>query len=265
MVAPDRRLKRQESSAREAQVGRRRGAKPWLAWIRARVYSFDALPARKATAVVSSTASPWRMTSSRSHRCATTARSWLTSTYVRPSLHAQVVEQVQDLGLHRSIERRGRLVEQQDLRAAGSARGRSRCAGAGRRRAGADSGSGTTARARPRARPARMRASASRSPWIASGSDEGAVDGVARMERGVGVLEHHLDGAVEGLVARRRHRLSVDHDAAVRDRRKAADRAQHRRLAGAGFADEAEGRAGLHVKAHVLDGIDPHAAGPKTT
>ena len=33
-------------------------AKPWLAWIRARVYSFDACPERKAAAVVSSTASP---------------------------------------------------------------------------------------------------------------------------------------------------------------------------------------------------------------
>ena len=32
------------------------------------------------SAVVSSTVSPLRMTSSRSHRCATTARSWLTST-----------------------------------------------------------------------------------------------------------------------------------------------------------------------------------------
>ena len=46
----------------------------------------------------------------------------------------------------------------------------------------------------------------------------------------------------------RLHQLSVDHDAAVGDRRKAAYGPQDRRFSGAGFADETEGCAGLHME-----------------
>ena len=125
------------------------------------------------------------------------------------ALAPQRGEEVQDLGLHRDVERRGRLVEEQDRAARGSARGRSRRAGAGRPRAGAGSGSG----------------SAGPSPTSASAAR--AMRGVARrrcrgwraarrrvrstvwrgMQRAVGVLEDHLHAAGEGLVAAARHRL----------------------------------------------------------
>ena len=50
----------------------------------------------------------------------------------------QVLHQVEDLRLHRDVERRGRLVADQELGLAPRARARSRCAGAGRRRTRAD-------------------------------------------------------------------------------------------------------------------------------
>ena len=50
----------------------------------------------------------------------------------------QVAHQVQDLRLHRHVERAGRLVAHQELRVGGQARARCRCAGAGRRRTRAD-------------------------------------------------------------------------------------------------------------------------------
>ena len=54
-------------------------------------------------------------------------------------LALQLAQQVQDLRLHRDVERRGRLVADDQLRLRPPARGRSRCAGAGRRRTRADS------------------------------------------------------------------------------------------------------------------------------
>ena len=60
--------------------------------------------------------SPSRMIATRSHRCATTARSWLTKIVVSAALAAHAREEVEDLGLHRDVERRGRLVEQQSAR-----------------------------------------------------------------------------------------------------------------------------------------------------
>ena len=71
----------------------------------------------------------------------------------------QVFEQVDDLRLDRDVERRDRLVADDQLRDRPPARGRCRCAGAGRPRTRADSG----ACGRPAGRPSRssstMRAS----------------------------------------------------------------------------------------------------------
>ena len=52
----------------------------------------------------------------------------------------QILQQVQDLRLHRHVERAGRLVADRSASARPPARARSRCAGAGRRKTRADSG-----------------------------------------------------------------------------------------------------------------------------
>ena len=85
-------------------------------------------------------------------------------------------------------------------------------------------------------------------------------DGEARVERGVGVLEHHLDPP-----AHRQHlRLGEREQVAAVEDRFAADRAAARlvqaqqrqaegRLAGARFADHAQGVAGAEAKGRALD------------
>ena len=70
-----------------------------------------------------------------------------------PQVAAQVVDQVEDLGLDRHVERGRRLVGDQQLRASRPAPSRSSPAGAGRRRAGA--GSSRAARPAAACRPAR--------------------------------------------------------------------------------------------------------------
>ena len=59
---------------------------------------------------------------------------------VRPRPPLQVAQQVDDLRLDRDVERRDRLVGDDESRARARARGRCRCAGAGRRRIRAHSG-----------------------------------------------------------------------------------------------------------------------------
>ena len=163
---------------------------------------------------------------------------------MRPLLAAQRVEQVQDLRLHRDVERRGRLVEQQDLRLEDQ-RARDRdalalAAGELVRVAEAEA----TGRARPRRARCTIRASRVADAVDRERLGQDAVDGVARMQRAVGVLEHHLDGAVEAPCRAAPAPVAPStRDAAGPVGREAADRAQHGRLAGAGFADEPEALA----------------------
>ena len=63
-----------------------------------------------------------------------------------PSSLLQLQQQVDDLRLHRDVERRDQLVGDQARRARPPARGRCRCAGAGRRRIRAGSASAASAR-----------------------------------------------------------------------------------------------------------------------
>ena len=107
----------------------------------------------------------------------------------------QIAQELDDLLLHRAVERRGRLVENDELRDAGSSRGRWRCAGAGRRRTRADSGCAWPDRAGPPRTPAPR---ACRAP----AGDRRLVDeqplgddlarGHARRKRAERILEHHL-------------------------------------------------------------------------
>ena len=48
------------------------------------------------------------------------------------------------------------------------------------------------------------------------------VDGVARMQRRVGILKNHLHAAIEGLITRRRDGFATDADPASGDRSKPA-------------------------------------------
>ena len=81
---------------------------------------------------------------------------------------------------------------------------------------------------------------------------------LARMQRAVGVLEHHLHVAAERLAAHgARTRLAVDRDRAGPRASSAGDAPQDRRLAGARFADQAEALARGDGEADVVE--DPRA------
>ena len=58
------------------------------------------------------------------------------------------------------------------------------------------------------------------------GFRQGAVNGVAGVQAGIGVLKHHLHLRRERLATRGGHRLATDLDAATRHRGKAANGAQ---------------------------------------
>ena len=79
----------------------------------------------------------------------------------------QVLQQVDDLALDRHVERRDRLVADDDARLDARARGRCRRAGAGRPRARADSAAPCRGRARPAAA-APPRAVRDLRPWAGS-------------------------------------------------------------------------------------------------
>ena len=85
-----------------------------------------------------------------------------------------------------------------------------------------------------------MRRSGALRPWMATGSKEDAVYGMAWIQRAVGVLEHHLHQLEEGLVPLGPERLAVDGDAPTPMGIEPAKRAQHRGLARAGLADQSE-------------------------
>ena len=112
----------------------------------------------------------------------------------------QLQQQVEHGRLHRHVQTRGRLVQDQHarLQAAGCAPGR--CGGAGRRRTRADSGGRRWHRDRPPpASPRRAVAvrPASRTPWISKPSCKRAADAPPRIQRRGGVLVHILDGAAD--------------------------------------------------------------------
>ena len=153
------------------------------------------------------------MTISRSHIWSMTARSWLTKHVGEALLGAKPRQEVEDLRLHRGVERRGRLVEQQDLRLqdqrAGDRDALALAAGELVREAEAEG----------RAEPDVVERLHDALLLVGEAVDgerlgKHAVDRVARVQRGVGVLEHHLHAAGEGAAARRRQRLAVDQDVA---------------------------------------------------
>jgi hypothetical protein len=182
----------------------------------------------------------------------TTARSWLTITKLSP-LPAQRFQQVQHLGLHRRVQRRGRLVQQQQLRLQDQrARNGDALALAARQLVRvAEAKAAAQADLVQRALDARL--------GVGQAVDgqrlgQDAVDRLPRVQAAVRVLEHHLHLAAKGLAARRGPRRCPPAHRAGRARRQPADGAQHGRLARARFADDAEALARLHGEAGALDG-----------
>ena len=88
-------------------------------------------------------------------------------------------------------------------------------------------------------------------------------DGEARIERGVAVLKHHLHPAAQ-LPQRQiaAELFAVEHDRAGIRLDQADHQPRRRRLAAAGFADDAEHLALVDREAHVIDRAH-HAAPPE--
>ena len=84
---------------------------------------------------------------------------------------------------------------------------------------------------------------------------QGAAHGLARIERGVGVLEDHLDGARGLQPLALAEVAAVERDVAVRRRDQAHDGERQGGLAAAGFAHQAQALAGLHVERDAVDGL----------
>ena len=82
-------------------------------------------------------------------------------------------------------------------------------------------------------------------------------DLLARVERGVGVLEHHLHLAAQALVLRavaRRHPLLAHAQPPLGGRLDQGELARQRALAAARFAHHRQRLAGFKVEGHILQG-----------
>ncbi len=184
-----------------------------------------------------------------------------------PSSRLQPAQQLQDLRLHRHVQRRGRLVGDQQVGLAQRAPWRSSPAGACRPRTRADTC--RTAAPAPGCRPApasampRRRASASSMPLCrVSTSVIWSRDPHGRVERGHRVLEDHRD------IGRRGSRSAPGAaDSGSRCRGSARGRSRGRccasrpmideedlALARAALADHAQALAGSDGEAHVVGG-----------
>ena len=180
----------------------------------------------------------------------------------------QVDQQVDDLRLDVDVERRDRLVGDDEIRAPPPARARSRCAAAGRRRIRADSvaphwrGRPTSVEQLVDARRGAAAASPAM-PWKRSGS--------ARISPTVMRGLSDAYGSWKTICMRRRSGRIVDWrgvgDVLCRRRRivpavglvDARDQPRERRLAAAGLADQADGLAAADREVDAIDGVHARA------
>ena len=172
------------------------------------------------------------------------------------ALRLQRAQELDDLHLHRHVERRGRLVEQHEASDRAPWPARSRCAGAGRRRIHAGSGPWSRGRGRHRSArcdtpsaPLRMRSMSGFCTPKALLDDREHRE--ARRERAVRVLEDDLHvlaqaAAAPSIVARRcrspRKAIGPSVETSLQQRE------AERRLARAQFADDADRLPSLTVK-----------------
>jgi hypothetical protein len=96
-----------------------------------------------------------------------------------------------------------------------------------------------------------------------------ATNGLAWIERGVGILKHHLYDTGQCLSIARlavRHDLPIQYDAAPRRHLQAKYRKRDRRLATTGFADETEAFTALQFEIDAVDRAQqPPAAAQQAT
>ena len=88
---------------------------------------------------------------------------------------------------------------------------------------------------------------------------EGSLDGLARVERGVGVLEDHLGDAGDGFAVARGGGgdvFAVEQDAAGGGGDEAEDGEGEGGFAAAGFADQADAFAGVDGERDAVDGAE---------
>ena len=172
----------------------------------------------------------------------------------------QVAHQIEDLRLHRNIERRGRLVADDELGFGGQR---------ARDRDPLPLAAGKFMRIFPavvgvQADQAQQFADARLDVALALDQVEGAdrlgddgIDPEARVEARIGILEDHLDAAAQ-LPARLRlpgvaHRDAVDDDFARGRRQQPDHHARHGGFARTGFADQRKGLALGDVEGHAVD------------
>ena len=171
---------------------------------------------------------------------------------------AQVGEQVDDRGLHRDVERRDRLVAHDEARVGGErARDADALLLAAAHLVGVAVG---VVRRQPhqveQRRDARGDLRARRKAEARDRPPEQLAHGLARVERGVGVLEHDLRGAphrLERALRLSRHDLARDGDRAGRRLDQAQDGAPERGLARAELADQPQHLAGRDGERDVVD------------
>ncbi|CPN80989.1 Uncharacterised protein [Bordetella pertussis] len=181
--------------------------------------------------------------------------------HAQAALHPQLIQQVQDAGFDRDVERGGRLVEQQQVGRAGQRRGDHDALlhAAGQlvrigvqQRAGARQAHLVHQPQRFGARGAGIGA-----PALDQRLGDLAADRQAGVERGEGILEHHGDAvAAQPGGAFARDVLAVEDHAAGGDRRAGRQQAQHRpgnrALARAALAHDAQRCAARQRQIHAM-------------
>ena len=89
------------------------------------------------------------------------------------------------------------------------------------------------------------------------------VDGLPRVERGVGVLEHELQHPPVRAAAAPRRGPAIDLEPRALRRHEPGDRPEDRRFARTGLPDDAEGLAGRDLERDPFDRADQPAADAK--
>jgi hypothetical protein len=192
----------------------------------------------------------------------TTARSWAMNSMVRPSGCCSVAQQVDDLRLDRDVERRDRLVGDDeagpDRERPGDADALALAAGELVRIAAHQLG-GEADQGHQLRDPGGARGAAACEPVHDQRLGDDVLAAHARIKRGEGVLEDRLGLAAEPTQPSLRQAgdvAALEQDLAFAGIRQAEDAATHRGLAGAGFPHQAHGLAVADGEGHVLDRTD---------
>ena len=215
-----------------------------------------------ASAVPVSTTWPRYITSTRSLTYSITFRSCEMKMYVRLRSAFSSSEQVQHLRLHRLVERGHRLVQHEELRVEHQRpRDVHPLALAARQLVGIAATIQTGIQAYPAEQGARLLAGLDPAGAVREQAERhGVLDGEARVQRRVRILEDQLHVAAQALHPARQdaeHILAVEPHAAGVRLHQAEDQARQRRLAASRLAHDAQGLAPLHLERHVVHRAHP--------